>query len=193
MKNRFLLTAILILPVAFFLFFWWRPGTVKMPVAGENKIAQDAAVAKALATASPSATAVIATNFAAVRPPQNPVFTAPARNFAPASAPAPLEFTNISASLVLENMRRAVRNFGSRFGGNPVGTNLEITRALAGDNPKQVNFLDPDNGLRVNGNGELVDPWGTPFFFHQLSGTEMEIHSAGPDKKMWTDDDLVTK
>jgi len=39
----------------------------------------------------------------------------------------------------------------------------------------------------------LVDAWGTPFFFHQLSGHEMEIHSAGPDKIMWTADDLVTE
>jgi len=38
-----------------------------------------------------------------------------------------------------------------------------------------------------------VDPWGTPYFFHQLSGKEMEIHSAGPDKMMWTADDLVTE
>jgi hypothetical protein len=47
--------------------------------------------------------------------------------------------------------------------------------------------------MRVNGDGELVDPWGTPYFFHQLSGTDMEIRSAGPDKTMWTDDDLMTK
>ena len=36
-----------------------------------------------------------------------------------------------------------------------------------------------------------VDPWGTPYFFHQLSSTEMEIRSAGPDKRLWTDDDVV--
>jgi hypothetical protein len=193
MKNRLLVAAILILPFALFIYFWMRPVAEKKFSAPENKIAQDAAVAQALATASPQANAVIASNFAAVRPAPNPVFSAPARNFAPAGAPAPLEFTNISASLVLENMRRAIRNYGARFGGNPVGTNLEITRALAGDNPKQVNFLNPDDGLRVNADGELVDAWGTPYFFHQLSGTEMEIHSAGPDKKMWTDDDLVTR
>jgi hypothetical protein len=193
MKNRILVAVILILPFALFGYFWLHPVTEKNASAPENKAAQDAAVTKALATVSPQASAVIASNFAAIRPPQNPVFTAPARNFAPAGMPAPLEFTNYSASIVLENMRRAVRNYGSRFGGNPVGTNLEITRALAGDNPKQVNFLNPDDGLRVNADGELVDPWGTPYFFHQLSGTEMEIHSAGPDKKMWTDDDLVTK
>ena len=79
------------------------------------------------------------------------------------------------------------------FGSNPVGTNPEITRTLSGENPRQVKFLKPESGLRVNSNGELVDPWGTAFFFHQLSGTEMEIRSAGPDRKMWTSDDLVTK
>ena len=81
----------------------------------------------------------------------------------------------------------------SRFGGNPVGTNREITRALNGDNPGHVVFLKAEDGMRLNENGELVDNWGTPFFFHQLSGVEMEIHSAGPDRKMWTPDDLVIK
>jgi len=89
-------------------------------------------------------------------------------------------------------MRTVIRQYGSTFGGNPVGTNPEITKALQGDNPKQINFLKED-GNRVNGNGELVDPWGTPYFFHQLSATEMEIRSAGPDKVMYTPDDLVTK
>ena len=45
----------------------------------------------------------------------------------------------------------------------------------------------------VNEKGELVDPWGTPYFFHQLSAMEMEIRSAGPDRIMWTEDDLVIK
>ncbi len=94
---------------------------------------------------------------------------------------------------ILENMRTTVRHYGSMFGGNPVGTNPEITRALNGDNPKQVKFLRAEDGAQINGKGELVDPWGTPYFFHQISGTEMEIRSAGPDKIMWTTDDLVTR
>jgi len=97
----------------------------------------------------------------------------------------------IAPETVLENTRSAIRNYGSMFGGNPVGTNPEITSALNGENPKEVKFLDPEKGMRINSQGELVDSWGTPFFFHQLSGTEMEIRSAGPDKKMWTADDLV--
>ncbi len=89
-------------------------------------------------------------------------------------------------------MRTTVRQYGLMFGGNPVGTNPEITRALDGDNPKHVKFLGPD-GNRVNEKGELVDAWNTPYFFHQLSAMDMEIRSAGPDKIMWTADDLVIK
>jgi hypothetical protein len=89
-------------------------------------------------------------------------------------------------------MRTVIRLYGSTFGGNPVGTNPEITKALQGDNPKQINFLRAD-GNRINARGELVDAWDTPYFFHQLSATEMEIRSAGPDKTMYTPDDLVIK
>ncbi len=99
----------------------------------------------------------------------------------------------MDAATVLSNMRVTINQYRSMFGENPVGTNAEITKALNGDNPKQARFIKEELGLRVNGSGELVDYWGTPFFFHQLSGTEMEIHSAGPDKVMWTADDLVTR
>jgi hypothetical protein len=101
--------------------------------------------------------------------------------------------TNIEPQIVLENMRRAIINYGSTFSGNPVGNNSEIAAALNGENSKQIKFIDPEKGLRINGNGELVDSWGTPFFFHQLSATDMEVRSAGPDKIMWTADDLVIK
>jgi hypothetical protein len=119
---------------------------------------------------------------------------------APPAKPLPYQIgsvegppADISPQTVIENTRRAIVNYGSTFGGNPVGTNPEITAALNGQNPKQIKFIDPEAGLRVNGNGELVDSWGTPFFFHQLSANDTEIRSAGPDKIMWTADDLVIK
>jgi hypothetical protein len=105
---------------------------------------------------------------------------------------APVEPEGIPPQAALASMRRTVRQYNQMFGGNPIGTNPEITRALNGDNPRHVNFLQPD-GNHVNEKGELVDPWGTPYFFHQLSASEMEIRSAGPDKVMYTGDDLVTK
>jgi len=100
---------------------------------------------------------------------------------------------DLPAATVLANVRHAVRQFGQMFGGDPVGTNPEITRQLLGDNPRHINFIDPSAGMRVDANGELVDAWGTPYFFHQISGSDMEIHSAGPDKIMWTADDLIVK
>ena len=78
------------------------------------------------------------------------------------------------------------------MGENPVGTNAEIMRAVMGDNQKKANIGTPE-GMSLNGNGELVDPWGTPFFFHQISGDHMEIRSAGQDRIMWTSDDIIKK
>ncbi|HWY30579.1 MAG TPA: hypothetical protein VNX46_07500, partial [Candidatus Acidoferrum sp.] len=133
----------------------------------------------------------------AVSPPSPPDSTAGPTASVAARAGQLIVGTNAVADLppdtVLANVRRAVRQFGEMFGGNPVGTNPEITRQLLGDNPRHINFIDPSAGMRVNGNGELVDAWGTPYFFHQISGSEMEIHSAGPDKIMWTADDIVIK
>ena len=104
----------------------------------------------------------------------------------------PSDLAGIAPETVIENMRTTVRQYGAMFGGNPVGTNPEITSALQGKNPKGINFLKAD-GNRVNDQRELVDAWGTPYFFHQLSAIEMEIRSAGPDRIMYTADDLVIK
>jgi hypothetical protein len=92
----------------------------------------------------------------------------------------------------LENVRLMIRDYRTALGENPVGTNAEIMRAITGHNAKQVN-IGPPSGQSLNANGELVDQWGTPYFFHQLSGREMEIHSAGPDRVMGTPDDRQVK
>lgn len=100
---------------------------------------------------------------------------------------------NLPPLTVLDNARVAIHNYAAAFGENPVGNNAEITAALTGKNPKQINFITAASGLHVNANGEMVDGYGTPFFFHQLSGHEMEIRSAGEDRKLWTFDDQVTR
>lgn len=83
-------------------------------------------------------------------------------------------------------------SFRSNFprDGNPVGTNAEITAALTGHNRRQLAFIPADHPA-INPRGELCDRWGTPFFFHAESGTRMEIRSAGPDRRLHTDDDVV--
>jgi hypothetical protein len=92
----------------------------------------------------------------------------------------------------LEEVRYMLRDYRAMAGENPVGNNAEIMRAMMGDNRKGAR-LGPPESHRLNGKGELVDRWDTPYFFHQLSAQEMEIRSAGPDRMMWTADDRVTK
>lgn len=74
--------------------------------------------------------------------------------------------------------------------GNPTGTSAEITSALTGKNQLRLALIPPDHPA-INRDGELCDRWGTPFFFHAESASRMEIRSAGPDRKMWTEDDVA--
>ena len=73
--------------------------------------------------------------------------------------------------------------------GNPVGTNAEITAVLAGNNKLQLALIPANHSAINRSTGELLDRWGTPFFFHAESGSRMEVRSAGPDKKHHTADD----
>jgi len=92
----------------------------------------------------------------------------------------------------LENVQSMIRDFRTRLGGNPEGSNAEIMRSVMGGNSAKAT-LGPPAGQGLNDDGELVDRWGAPYFFHQLSKTSMELRSAGPDRTMYTVDDLVTK
>jgi hypothetical protein len=85
-----------------------------------------------------------------------------------------------------------IETFRSNFlqTGNPVGSNADITSALTGRNPLRLSLIPADHSA-INRDGELCDRWGTPFFFHAESATRLEIRSAGPDRKMWSDDDVV--
>ncbi len=91
-----------------------------------------------------------------------------------------------------DNIALNIRHFGQRFGGNPVGTNAEIVKTLTGDNQAKAKYLTGDL-VRLNGNGELIDQWGTPYFFHANSATNMEVRSAGPDKVLHTIDDVTAR
>lgn len=76
------------------------------------------------------------------------------------------------------------------FSENPVGENEEITACLTGRNPKGLVFLRSEYA-RLDGDGRLLDRWGTPYRFHALAGDRMEIHSAGPDREPHTVDDVT--
>lgn len=89
-----------------------------------------------------------------------------------------------------------IREFLTLYGkayhnGNPVGLNEDITAALTGSaNPQGMAQLFPRGSPAIR-NGQLVDRWGTPYWFHPESATKMEIRSAGPDKQLFTGDDII--
>ncbi len=130
-------------------------------------------------TASPTAPALAYVSSPVPVPSPSPSATL----FAPPDEAAMIEADKVSLM---------IRDYRTLANENPVGTNAEIMAAIMGGNPKGAT-LGPPEGMSLNENGELIDRWGTPYFFHQLSRDQMEIRSAGADKVMWTDDDAVTK
>ena len=163
-----------------------RPGT-----AGKVKFAEG----RPPGAARPSGTSA-ASSPAASSGPGNTVRLKGANPLVPASIPAPYQAPppaiNPTIARDLEKVSLMLRDYRTLMGENPVGSNAEIMQAVMGGNPRGAR-LGPPEGQNINANGELVDAWGTPYFFHQLSADHMEIRSAGPDLKMWTDDDIVRK
>jgi hypothetical protein len=134
-------------------------------------------------------------------PPSAPVvamapvpMAAPAGSANPASgAPPPAKpsvdlVTDVTARI--DKISLMFRDYRTLMGSNPTGTNAEIIQSVNGGNPKQAK-LGPPEGQQINARGELIDVWGTAYFFHQKSASDMEIHSAGPDKQFGTSDDII--
>jgi hypothetical protein len=79
------------------------------------------------------------------------------------------------------------------FGEFPAGeTNVHFTNALRGANPERLPIL-PAGHPRLSAEGALCDAWGTPFFFHQISRSEVTVRSAGPDRVLFTADDALAE
>jgi len=83
-----------------------------------------------------------------------------------------------------------LRDYRAAFGSNPVGNNAEVTRALLGENPRKAAFVERKD-VKLNEQGEMLDAWSRPYFFHAITGKFMEVRSAGPDGVMFTADDIV--
>jgi len=89
----------------------------------------------------------------------------------------------------LELLSEFLRVYSRAFSGNPVGDNADITAALTGQEGHKGRVFPP--GHRTIVNGQMVDRWGTPYWFHPNSSAQMEIRSAGPDRQLFTLDDVV--
>lgn len=70
-----------------------------------------------------------------------------------------------------------------------LGANEEFAAALRGRNRHRLRFVREDHPC-FNNLGQLVDRWQSPLFFHALDASRIDIRSAGPDRVLWTDDDL---
>lgn len=100
------------------------------------------------------------------------------------------EHTGIEDLAIVLNLFARYREM---FGGLPVGeNNAQIVNALTGNNPQRLALL-PRSHPAINSGGELTDRWGTPLFFHLISRDALEIRSGGPDKILWSEDDLLTQ
>jgi len=85
------------------------------------------------------------------------------------------------AEVMSTRIAGAMHKFRKEFGYWPAGTQAEIVRILRGANDKSLVFLDvPDE--KLNENGEITDPWGTPYRILTDAKTQRtRLHSAGPD------------
>ncbi len=86
---------------------------------------------------------------------------------------------------LMDNFTLLVKDAADR----PLSANEDWASALRGVNQSHERFL-PDQHVALNPQGQLVDRWGTPLHFHSLGDRRHEIRSAGPDGKLWTDDDI---
>jgi hypothetical protein len=92
----------------------------------------------------------------------------------------------------IEQIDESIAQYRRVFGSNPPGgLNQEITAALLGENPKNLAVL-PRERLSMSSDGEILDRWGTAYFFHPVSASKLEVLSAGPDRTLWTADDVGT-
>jgi len=89
----------------------------------------------------------------------------------------------------LQIVESFLQTYGKAKGGQPIGENADITAALTGSQGHQGRVFPPNH--RTVRDGQLIDRWATPFWFHPNSGHQMEIRSAGPDRQLFTADDIV--
>jgi hypothetical protein len=71
----------------------------------------------------------------------------------------------------------------------PLGANEDIANALRGRNRQELRFI-PDQHPVLNAQGQLIDRWGSALYFHAIDANRLDIRCAGPDRQMWTADDI---
>jgi hypothetical protein len=185
-KHRgFILAAVLASLVLAF-FTWFKPVKITNEVPPTPKPKGESAM---LENSSPPSS----TQSADIPDPNDPRLTRLPDGrvfFNPSVEASRMIISSITPEESLDLISQIMGHYRYAYQENPVGENSEITDRLLGNNPKKIVFIAPDCKALQGGN--LVDPWGTPLFFHALSAEQMDVVSAGSDREFWTDDDLTT-
>ena len=105
------------------------------------------------------------------------------RDYAKTNLPPQNDLTLMSH--LMENSLLLLKSAANR----PLSANEDWADFLKGKNAIHERFL-PAHHIALNSAGQLIDRWGTPLFFHAIGGGRYEIRSAGPDKILWTNDDI---
>ena len=105
------------------------------------------------------------------------------RGYADTNLPPENDLTLLAR--LMENSLLLLKSAANR----PLSANEDWADLFRGQNAAREIFL-PAQHTALNARGQLIDRWSTPLFFHALGGGRYEIRSAGPDKKLWTADDL---
>lgn len=181
MKKGILLLLLLLLGFA----LWWRAGTLDpAPV----RPAGTSPTPIVVMTPVPGAPVVDT-------PPTTPALAAPSRDLLDPIPPHPEAVMFGSGhqppDQELTTLHRFFELYRERFGSYPTGeSNAQYMNALRGNNPGRWGIF-PTANSRLTEAGTLLDPWGTPYIFHSQGSQQLEIRSAGPDRDLYTDDDLL--
>lgn len=187
--RRLFLAAILVIAIAIVWWLWPRASAPATPSGAASGVTQNSSPASPSGAALSGPPAISPGTATTTTPPPSLASTWREEDFpiiAPLNKPGSTIARDLNAVSAVFDAWRS--NFPRE--GNPVGENADITAALTGANRLELALI-PKKHPAVNARGELCDRWGTPFRFHQLSGEQMEIRSAGPDRKFATEDDAV--
>ena len=97
------------------------------------------------------------------------------------------------ASIQASQIYTACQAYKTEYGTLPESSeNYRLIKILCGDNPRKIEFLTlkPSD---LSPNGEMIDPWKTPFRIIFDPDSKIHVISAGPDKIFGTPDDITNQ
>ena len=88
----------------------------------------------------------------------------------------------------LEILQDLISQHHRALGDGSMGDNGDVVNALVGTEGPGTWLPRSSPRLRE---GQLMDRWGSPYWFHPNAANQMEIRSAGPDRNLFTGDDII--